>query len=118
MVRAQILAIITSLLFLFYIGRLIVKGRLREEYSFVWIVSTIVLLIFSFWRDGLELVAHTLGVYEAPNLIFAAAIFIIMIYLLHLSMVSSKLQEQNKKLTQEIALLREKMKKDKSESAE
>lgn len=118
MVRAQILAIITSLLFLLYIGRLIVKGRLREEYSFVWIVSTIVLLVFSFWRDGLELVANILGVYEAPNLIFAAAIFIIMIYLLHLSTVSSKLQEQNKKLTQEIALLREKMKKDKSESAE
>lgn len=110
MVRVQIIAIATSLIFLLYIGRLIVKGRLREEYSFVWIVSTIVLLVFSFWRDGLEVVANFLGVYEAPNLVFAAAIFIIMIYLLHLSTVSSKLQEQNKKLTQEIALLCEKLK--------
>lgn len=114
MVKIQILAIVTSLLFLLYIGRLIVKGRLREEYSFVWIVSTIVLLVFSFWPAGLELVANALGVYEAPNLVFTAAIFIIMVYLLHLSMVLSKLQGQNKKLTQELALLREKLKKEES----
>jgi len=111
MAKIQIIAIAISLLFLLYIIRLIIKGKLREEYSIVWIVCTIVLIVFSFWRNGLEVMANLLGVYEAPNLIFTGAIFAILIYLLHLSVVISKLQSQNKQLAQDIALLKEKMEK-------
>lgn len=107
--RIQILAILTSLGFLFYIARLIVKGKLREEYAIIWIVCTIILVIFSVWRNGLEVFSKMLGIYEAPNMVFTGAIFAIMIYLLHLSIVLSKVQAQNKKLTQELALLKEKL---------
>lgn len=110
MAKIQIIAIAVSLLFLVYIIRLIIKGKLREEYSIVWIASTTLLIVFSFWRDGLDVMAHVMGVYEAPNLVFTAAIFAIFIYLLHLSVVVSKLHNQNKKLAQEIALIKEKMK--------
>jgi len=109
--KIQIIAITVSLLFLLYIIRLIIKGKLREEYSIVWIVCTVVLIIFSFWRNGLEILATILGVYEAPNLIFTGAIFAILIYLLHLSIVVSKLHSQNKQLAQEIALLKNKVEK-------
>ncbi len=111
MVRIQIIAITASVLFLLYIAQLIIKGKLREEYSIVWIVCTVVLILFSFWRDGLEIIAHTLGVFEAPNLVFTGAIFAIFIYLLHLSVVVSRLHSQNKQLAQDIALLKEKMEK-------
>lgn len=106
--RIQILAILASLGFLFYIARLIVKGKLREEYAIIWIVCTLILVVFSFWRNGLEVFSEILGIYEAPNMVFTGAIFVIMIYLLHLSIVLSKLQEQNKKLSQELALLKQK----------
>jgi hypothetical protein len=109
MEKIQIIAISVSLLFLLYIIRLIVKGKLREEYSIVWIVCTVILILFSFWRNGLEIMADLLGVFEAPNLIFTGAIFAILIYLLHLSVVVSKLQSQNKKLAQDIALLKQKL---------
>jgi hypothetical protein len=108
--RIQIIAICASLLFLLIIARLIVKGRLREEYAIVWVVCTLVLLLFSFWRNGLEVVSRLMGIIAAPNLVFTGAIFAILIYLLHLSMVVSGLQDQNKTLAQEIALTREKMK--------
>lgn len=111
MARIQILAIVISISFLIYISRLIVKGRLREEYSFVWIFSTVILIIFSFWREGLEVIADMLGIYEAPNMVFAAAILNILIYLLHLSIVASKLHKQNKELSQEMALLKDRLKK-------
>lgn len=107
MAKIQIIAITVSLLFLLYIVRLIIKGKLREEYSIVWIVCTLILIVFSFWREGLEIVANILGVYEAPNLVFSGAIFATFIYLLHLSIVVSKLHSQNKQLAQEIALLKE-----------
>ena len=109
MPRIQLLTIIINLAFLSYIGWLIVKGKLREEYAIVWIACTLLLLVFSFWRNGFEKLARLLQVYEAPNLIFTGAIFAILIYLLHLSVVASKLQRQNKKLAQDLALLKEEM---------
>ena len=109
MFRIQAIAIVTSILFLLYIVRLIIKGKLREEYSIVWIICTVVLILFSFWRDGLAVVSDLVGVYSPPNLVFIAAIFAVFIYLLHLSVVISKLQSQNKQLAQDIALLKEKM---------
>ncbi|MES2378258.1 MAG: DUF2304 domain-containing protein [Bacteroidota bacterium] len=109
MARIQIITIITSLLFLLYISRLIVKGKLREEYAIVWCVCTVILVAFSFWRSGLEVMSKLFGVYEAPNLVFTACIFAILIYLLHLSVVASKLHKQNKQMAQDIALLKEKV---------
>jgi len=112
MAKIQIIAITASVLFLLYIARLIIKGKLREEYSIVWIICTLVLILFSFWRDGLEILAKLVGVYEAPNLVFTGAIFAVFIYLLHLSVVVSNLHSENKQLAQDIAMLKEKMKKD------
>src|SRR6201986_4463994 len=111
MARIQIITIIVSLLFLLYIARLIIKGKLREEYSIVWCICTLILVIFSFWRDGLNVMSKLFGVFEAPNLVFTACIFAILVYLLHLSVISSKLHEQNKQMAQEIALLKEKISK-------
>ena len=108
--KIQILAIIISLCFLAYIGYLVIKGKLREEYSLVWIICTIILVVFAFWRKGLDFFADLLGVIDAPNLVFTGAIFVILIYLLHLSVVVSKLQKQNKELTQELSLKKQKEK--------
>jgi len=107
--KIQILSIIGALAFMFFIFRLIAKGKLREEYSIIWIVCTIILLIFSFWRNGLDLLAKLLGVFYAPALVFLAAIFAIIIFLVHLSVVNSKQHEQIKKLTQEMAILKNKI---------
>ena len=107
MFRIQLITIIVNFLFLGYIAYLIVKGKLREEYAIVWCICTVILLVFSFWRNGLELISRLFGIYQAPNLVFTASIFVVFIYLLHLSVVASKLQEQNKKLAQDLALLKE-----------
>lgn len=92
------------------IFRLIVRGRLREEYSIVWIFCTIILIFFSIWRKGLEKISLLLGVYYPPSLIFLAAIFAIIVFLVHLSVVNSKLQNQIKDLTQEMAYLKQEVK--------
>lgn len=113
--KIQITCIAVSVSFLFYIGYLIIKGKLREEYAIFWVVSTIMLIAFSFWRNGLAVVAEFFGVFSPPNIVFMGAIFGIFIYLLHLSVVVSKLQETNKKLSQEIALLKNKINKKNSE---
>lgn len=111
MERIQIIAIAGSIFFMSIVIRFIIKGRLREEYAIVWILSTIILLIFSFWRNGLEKLSQLLGIFEAPNMVFTGALFAVFVYLLHLSVVASKLHDNNKMLAQEISFLREKLKK-------
>lgn len=111
--RLQIIAIAIALIFMFFIFRLIAKGKLREEYSFIWIICTALLLLFSVWRNGLDVIAGILGIYYAPSIIFLAAIFAIVIFLVHLSVVSSRQHKQIKDLTQEMALLKEKLESEK-----
>lgn len=111
-IKIQIISIVGALLFMLFIFRLIAKGKLRAEYSIIWIVCTVVLLLFSFWRNGLDIIAKLLGVYYAPSLMFLVAIFAIILFLVHLSVVNSKQHEQIKKLSQELALLKEKLMKD------
>jgi hypothetical protein len=108
MARVQIIAIAASILFLAFIARLIIRGKLREEYAIIWIVSSVLLITFSFWRNGLDVISNLVGIASPPNLVFTGAIFAILIYLLHLSIVVSKLQEHNKTLAQEVALLKQK----------
>lgn len=107
--KIQIVTIAVSLLFSIYVSRLIIKGKLREEYAIFWFVCTLLLIFFSFWRNGLEVMARLFGVYEAPNLVFTAAIFAILAYILHLSVVISGLHAGNKTLTQELAMLKNKL---------
>jgi len=107
--RVQVIAVICSITFLIQIGRLIAKGKLREEYAFIWIVCTLTLVVFSFWKNGLDMISSLFGIYAPPNMVFTGSIFAILIYLLHLSLVVSKLQKENKTLAQEIALIKEKL---------
>ncbi len=107
MSRIQILIAILNLLFLLYISKLIVKGKLREEYAFIWWISAGFLVIFSMWTKGQLAVTNFLGVTLPANLIFGGLIFLILIYLLHISLVNSKLQRSVTKLTQELAMLKE-----------
>lgn len=108
-ITIQIIGLLGATAFMFAVFRLIVKGKLREEYSIIWIFCTLILIVFSIWRKGLEEIALLLGVYYPPSLIFLAAIFAIIVFLVHLSAVNSKLQNQIKLLTHEVAFLKQEM---------
>ena len=105
--RIQIASIVGSIAFLVFIGRMIVRGKLREEYAIIWLVCTVILLVFSFWREGLNVVAKMLGIYYPPSLVFIGAIFAIIVFLVHISIVVSRLQQQLKVTAQELALLKD-----------
>jgi hypothetical protein len=104
--KIQIIAIIAVIFFLGLITRFILKGKLRTEYSIIWILIGGMLLLFAVWRDSLDLLADFVGVDYAPSLVFMFFFFMIFIFLIHLSVVNSKQHEQIKKLAQEIALMK------------
>ncbi|WP_394200600.1 DUF2304 domain-containing protein [Marinagarivorans algicola] len=104
--RIQLFSIVGSFALLFFILSLIKKKKLKEEYALLWIGASIVFASFSIFRPALEYLAKFLGIHYAPTALLLMLIMAITIILIHYSTVISKLSEQTKRLTQEIALLR------------
>ncbi len=107
----QYISIGTTLAFLFIVFRLVAKKQLREEFSIIWVLCAVCLNIVAFWRDSIEVMADFFGVYYPPSVLYIALFLLIIIYCLHLSILLSRQRHQIKNLTQEIALLNERMNK-------
>lgn len=105
----KILAILGSGSVLFVVIELIRRGRLKEKYSLLWLFACGILLVLSMSRDLLEYIAHLLGVIYPPSFLFLLAFLFLLSITLHFSVVVSGLSEKNKKLAQEVALLRQEM---------
>jgi hypothetical protein len=103
----KVLAIMGSGMVLFLVLELIRRGRLKERYSLLWLFSGMVMLILALSRGILEYIAHAIGIFYPPSLLFLIAFIFLLLITLHFSVIISGLSERNKKLAQEIALLRQ-----------
>lgn len=104
--KVSIVASIASLLLLLVVFELIRSRRLRERYAILWLVTGVVLLVLSAWREALNTIAGWVGVTTyPPAVLFAVATIFILLVLLHYSTVLSKLADQNVILAQRLALL-------------
>ena len=107
--RVQILAVIISLLVILLVVHLIRRKQLRVEYSIVWLFGSSLLIFFSVWRDFLDIVADFLGIFYAPALLLLIAILVGTLGFLHFSVKMSMQAEYNKKMTQRVALLQQRV---------
>jgi len=74
--------------------------------SIVGAIASVVLLVFSVWRGGLNTIAGWAGVTGyPPAVLFALGLLFVIVVLLHYSTVISKLSDQNTILAQRVALL-------------
>ena len=103
----KVLAIAGSATVLLIVLELIRRGRLKERYSLLWLFSGVVMLVLSLSRGLLEFIARQVGIFYPPSLLFLIAFIFLLLITLHFSAVISGLSEKNKKLAQEIALLRQ-----------
>jgi hypothetical protein len=102
--------VLASLLLLGIVVHLIRSRRLRERYALLWLLTGLVLLALSAWRDGLNTVAGWAGVTGyPPAVLFATTTLFVIVVLLHYSTVISKLSDQNSLLAQRLALLEERL---------
>ena len=109
-VRISIAASIASIVLILVVLELIRGRRLKERYALLWLVTGVVLLVLSLWRQGLNTIAGWLGVSGyPPAILFAAATLFIIVVLLHYSTVLSELSDRNVVLAQRLALLEERL---------
>ena len=94
-----------SLGLLLLIVELVRRRALKEEYTVLWVITGVVLLVLAAWEQLLRRIAEAIGASsEASMLYFFGLIFVIFL-LLHFSVRVSKLERRVTSLVQEIALL-------------
>jgi hypothetical protein len=101
----QLVAIVVSAILLAAVIELVRRGRLTEEYSFIWIVCAVALLGLSLWRHVLDVAASALGVHYPPAVLLLVLTFFVVIVSLYFSVIVSRHRKEIERLVEEIALL-------------
>lgn len=100
-------AFLCSVLVLVLVIALVRNRRLSEQLSLFWLVFAVLMMAgTSFLFPHYLKLAAWIGVVYPPSALFLLALLFLLIYTLYLSIAFSGLNEQNKVLTQELALLR------------
>lgn len=88
------------------IFELVRKRRLREEYSWLWLLTGVVILVFAFMPQAMLMeMADWLGSRNPPAAIFFLGFCFVTLLCLQFSVRLSRMTEQVKTLAQKIALL-------------
>ena len=103
--QQKLFAIISSLSILITIIYLVKKGKLREEYSWLWLLTGFVILLLVLWYDLLMMLTNLIGAVVPTTTLFIFGIIFLMLIALHSAIKISLLNDQIKNLAQKISLL-------------
>jgi len=101
--RQKIFAVMVALAILVAIVELVRRRKLKEEYSFLWLLVGALMLVLGVWYG---LLTRFIGAGFTSSTLFFFGIIFLMLMNLHFSIKVSDLSEKVKNLTQEVALLR------------
>jgi carbon starvation protein CstA len=104
-IRNKIVALTFGIMMLLIIIELVRRRKLREEYSWLWLMTGSGILVLTLWFGLLKWVTHVVGALTPSSTIFLFAFLFLILISLHFSVVISKLTERNKELAQRYALL-------------
>jgi hypothetical protein len=104
--KQQLLAIVFSLGLLLLIVELVRRRKLREEYSFLWLIVGFVVLIVGVWFDFLLAVTRLIGLEAPVSGLFFFGIMFLIVNAIYFSIKISAMTEQVIDLAQENAILR------------
>jgi hypothetical protein len=104
-IRNKVVALVVGLWMLLLIIELVRRRKLREEYSWLWLMTGSVILLLTLWFDLLKWITQLVGAVSPSSTIFLFAFLFLVFISLHFSVVISKLTDRNKELAQRYALL-------------
>lgn len=108
--RMILISLVTSIAGLALVIELVRRRKLREDYSLLWLATAVAMLLLTLSKPVYDQIAILVGVVTyPPALLFAVAILFVLMILLHYATVLTKLSSENKRLAQELALLRQEL---------
>jgi len=103
--RLNVFIILIGLAIFLGIIELVRRRRLREEYSFIWLMTGFVFVLIAIKGDILLSLSDLVGIVLPVNMLFFLALIFVMLLCLYFSLRISALTTQVKNLAQQLALL-------------
>jgi hypothetical protein len=105
-VQQQIFALFVSLAVFVVIVDMVRKRRLREEYSVLWLFTSVIMFVLVFRYERLVSLTNLIGAGLPTTTLFLCSIIFLMLLSVQFCMKISRLTDQVKNLSQDNALMK------------
>jgi hypothetical protein len=103
--KTQVLAITGSILLLGFVLELVRRRRLKEEYSVLWVLTSISIVVLAVWYQLLLKITDVIGAVLPSSTLFFFGLLFALAMLLNFSVRVSMLERRMTLLVQELGLL-------------
>jgi len=104
--KLKIIAVLIGAFLFVYIIELVRRRKLREEYSWLWLITGSTIVILSLWYDLLVAISNFIGGILPSSVLFFFGMIFLLLILLQMSVKISRLTDQVKNLAQELSIFR------------
>jgi hypothetical protein len=104
--RQKVFAIIISISLLIFIIDLVRRKKLREEYSWLWLLTGTIIFVLALWYNLLQRITSLIGATLPTSTLFFLGLVFLILIAIQFSVKVSLLHNQVKNIAQENALLK------------
>jgi hypothetical protein len=115
-IRQQIFALIVGIAISIFIVEMVRRRKLREEYSWLWLLTGFGIVVLAVWYDLLVFITEMIGAVLPTTTLFVFGLLFLLLIALHYSVKISSLTDQVRKLAQKIAILQSELDERREES--
>ena len=105
-IQQQIFALLVCVVVFVFVVDMVRKRRLREEYSVLWLVTSVVMFVLVLRYHWLVALTALIGAGLPTSTLFLCSIIFLMLLSIQFCIKISRLTDQVKNLSQENALMR------------
>jgi hypothetical protein len=105
-IHQRIFALIIGVGIFVMILEMVRRRKLEEEYSFLWLIIGLGIVVLVLWQNFLEWLTHLIGAVAPTTTIFIFGLVILVLINFHFSVKITKLSRQVKELAQQIAIFK------------
>jgi hypothetical protein len=102
----RLIALLVSIAFLVAVLNLVRRGKLKEEYTPIWILVAVGLMATSIWFDLVRVITRAVGAWTPSSTLFFFGEMFLLVLCLNYAVRLSSLSGQVKVLAQEVSMLR------------
>ena len=103
--RLTLISVIAALAALVLVFELLRRRRLREKYAAIWVVIAVGTVIVAIFPQILRWLADLIGIQTPSNLLFFGSLIVLFAVSLQLSREVGLLEEQSRRLAEEVGTL-------------
>ena len=104
--RQLTFALIVGIAIFVFILEMVRRRKLREEYSWLWLLTGCGIIVLVVWYDLLTFITDLIGAVLPTTTLFLFGLLFLILIALHYSIKISALADEVRKLAQEVALLK------------